>query len=127
MYWHSPAFAAVECWASYNLDIDISISFKGYVTDRAENLLCAWDIEHDDIDRQSGDTVDFLYDLIVNRKITPKEITDPQIISKYNQYLEWVAKITRLVEQGICPECGGRLDEAHGGGKDCFNCGWNCA
>lgn len=127
LFGHSSSLSAVEHWAYHNPDIDISIFCKGYLTDRKGDLLCAWDVEHDDIDFQSEETVNFIYDLIVNRRITSNNITDPQILLKYKSFLEKLAQITKLVEQGICPECGRKLDEPHGGGKDCFNCGWSCA
>jgi hypothetical protein len=104
--------------------IDIGISYNGFFIDSARKPLCKWDTAQDDIYCQSDATVAFVYDLIVNKKISPSVITDPQLLKEYSLFLENQERVMKLIEKGICPECGFQLDVIHDGSKECHNCGF---
>lgn len=94
----------------------------GFILDAKDNVLCKWDLEHDDIDCQSEETVEFIYNLIINQKIVPNITITPKILEEYDLLLQIRDKMNKLIEQNICPDCKEPLDKEYDRGV-CASCG----
>lgn len=103
-------------------EIDLHYYHNGFISDFDENLLCVWDIEQDDINCQSEETIDFVFELIIKR-LKMGQIKDPEQIRKYEECLKKCAEIEKIINNGICPECGSQTEKVSDY-RQCFNCGW---
>ncbi|MFZ4860355.1 MAG: hypothetical protein ACOYL3_28690 [Desulfuromonadaceae bacterium] len=107
-----------------SIDEQVHFYGAGYICDSDKNLLCKWDIENNNLDSQSDETIDFVYELIVNHKVVHIIIKDSKILKEYDLLLQKVDKSIKLVEQNICPECSANLEIGHDDDKTCLVCGW---